>query len=391
MECGSGEGRIAQAQGVCVMAKKKTERLFNNRERKLFRKHIPTAESVFGGFFIAVLLLATWWFIAQKDNFDPTERDISMELMIDGSVEDTLYRTPLQRWMDPAQVHAYAGAPGAMLMDTGFFPQDILAGHWDVGSRAETFDAGRMWEKINGAAEQYLQFGCKNLHYISLKKQDEELELNIEMYDMGAFQNALGIFSIQRDEYTEVSTDGPIQFYDTTAGAIGITGPFYIKVAGDQASEELVRKAKQIIKAVAEMDEAKSGLPKALQVFSDVLDIPFAQISFEKSDVFQYGFANNFWFAQPDSEKDLKYFVHEGESEEDIKKLYDLLVENFLYDYEEVSKTDNEIVMKHLFLEVYLVISMNGNTLYGVDGVEEFETLDSHLAVLKGAFLNEAG
>jgi hypothetical protein len=372
------------------MAKKKAERLFTNRERKVFRKFIPKGETVFGGFFIAVIIAATWWFFAQKGNFDPNERDISMETMIADSVSDTLYRTPFQQWVDPSVVHAsVGGAP--VLADTGVFPADILAGHWEMESRVETFPADRMWEKINGAAEQYIQYGCKNLHYVALEKQGEDLGVSIEMYDMGAFENALGIFGAQRDEYVEVSSDGPLQFYPTSAGAIGVAGPFYIKVVGNEIGEEYVRKGEQLVRAIANMDAAKAGLPKALQVFSDTMEIPFSQIAFEKSDVFQYGFASNFWFAQPDANKDMKFFVHEGASEEEVQKLFALLIENFLYDYEEVSKTEDSVLLKHMFLDVYLAFTRSGTTLFGIDGIESVESVEAQMAVLKGAFVHEEG
>jgi len=208
---------------------------------------------------------------------------------------------------------------------------------------------------------------------------------------MGAYENAIGIFGAQRDEYSEVSAEGPVQYYATSAGAIGIAGPFYIKIAGSQSNEEIVRKATQIITTVATMEAAKAGLPKALQVFSDSFSIPFSQIEFQKSDVFQYGFASNFWFAQPDTAKDLKYFVHEGQSEEEVQKLFGLLVENFLYDYEEVSRTETNVVLKHMFLNVYLIITRNGTTLYGIDGVEDIAAVEAQMSNLAGAFGNGQG
>ena len=57
------------------------DRVFNRQARRVLRKKIGLAETVFGASFIVVLVLSTWWVLAQKDNFDPADRDVSYETL----------------------------------------------------------------------------------------------------------------------------------------------------------------------------------------------------------------------------------------------------------------------------------------------------------------------
>jgi len=368
------------------LAVPKVERIFNNRERKIFRKRIPKSETVFGIGFLVFTGVMGGWFIAQADAYDPADRDISTEAMEDGQVEDKLYRTPLARWVDPSQVtHAGGAAP----MDTGAFPSAILEGGWSVGSRAQAFTPDNVYEKINGAADQYIQFGLKNAYFVGLEEPSAGLSLNIELYDQGAFENALGIFAAQRDPSQEVVADGGAYYYPTSIGAVGIAGPYYFKVAGAQEGEPTIAKARQLASVFAKMGSERGAAPKALNVFVDMLSVPFSKISFEKSDVFQFSFAKDFWFAQPE-DGGPRYFVHEAGAEEEAAALFDQLVENNLYDYDAVEQGEGRALLKHKFLDEFLLLEQRGTTVYGMDGLADQEAGEQQLQLLEGAFFDEA-
>ena len=65
------------------MARKKSkDKVFNDRSRKIFRHYFGASELAFGVFFILFTVAMGAWFVMQRDNYDPGERDISMELMI---------------------------------------------------------------------------------------------------------------------------------------------------------------------------------------------------------------------------------------------------------------------------------------------------------------------
>jgi hypothetical protein len=368
------------------MAKK--ERIFTNRTRKVFRNHIPRSEAGFGIFFLILVVVMGAWFFAQARNYDPSERDISTELMEEGSVSDTLYRTPLKRWTDPT-MPATAGAQAAP--ELGIFPASLLDGGWSVSTRIQEFDESNLYEKINGAAPQYFQYGFVRLYYVGLTHSESGNEIGIELYDMGSFQNALGLFSAQRAADRAVISEGNTHYYETGIGAIGIAGPYYYKFTGSDSTDIIVTKSKQFVAMSTSLENGDAAPPRTFEVFAGMLDVPFEGISFEKSDVFQFQFATDFWFGRPESGGDLRYFVHEAASPEEAKALFDQLLENQLFDFELVEQWNEGVLLKHKFLQTYLAMEHIGSTLYGLDGATEDAVVDDTLTTLQVAFLNEEG
>ena len=140
---------------------------------------------------------------------DPGERDISMEVMIAQQIEDHLWEPPLERWVEPGSRSAGGGAPA---MDLGIFPAETIANGWDPTSRVEVFDGTDVYKKINGQETQYKAYGFQFLHFFAIENAEAGLEVNIELYDMGSFQNALGIFAAQRSSGSEVQRKGVRQY-----------------------------------------------------------------------------------------------------------------------------------------------------------------------------------
>ncbi|MBI2436074.1 MAG: hypothetical protein HYV26_24720 [Candidatus Hydrogenedentes bacterium] len=335
---------------------------------------------------MALLLLAGGWFSAQHDNFNPAERDISDSLMEAGSMEDLLYRTPLQRWTDPAVAHAES-VPAT---DLGIFPPTILEGGWQAATRVQEFDESNVYEKIDGAADQYMQYGFKYLHFIGLEHSQAANSLNIELYDMGGFPNALGIFNTQRSAERQIEQVEGAYFYLTEAGAIGITGPYYFKFTGDENAPAMVEKGRQLVAQMSKLVQGQVSVPAAFAVLQDKLNVPVDGIAFESSDVFQYGFAKDFWFGKPDPRGDMRYFVHEAADEAVGKDLFGQLRENLLADYSEVQNADTRVVLKHQFLGNYFVLERHGATVYGVENIPQADQVEGLVATFQAAFFDDA-
>jgi hypothetical protein len=105
---------------VDVATRQKEKQVFNRRKRPVYRRAISVNEILSGIVVIVVLLGAGGWLSVQQDAYDPSERDISQKMLEEGSVEDTLYRTPLSRWVEPGT--ALASAPQYAI---GVFPEPV--------------------------------------------------------------------------------------------------------------------------------------------------------------------------------------------------------------------------------------------------------------------------
>jgi len=355
------------------------EPVFNPRKRSLRRTRISPGET-FSSLAILLLLAAVvFWVASKRDDYDPRERDIATATLEQNAVADTLYRSPVQRWSDPAQPQT-AAAP-----DLGIFPPAILDGGWQTVSRLQRFDPDTLYEKIDGAAEQYFQFGFKELHYLVLGKPGTGLEISLELYDMGLFQNALGVFAAQRDEDKAIERSGKAYYYPTLVGAIGITGGIYFRFTANQTESIVQEKALQLVKVMSNLDTGTDTIPRPFLILSDTLGIPFANIAYERTDVFQYAFAKDFWFGKPKKDSDLRYYLHEAATPEDASALFDKLLDNNVYDYAVISRTGSDVVFKHKFLETFSTLNRRQNLVFGIDNAPDQAALEEALPVLSGA------
>lgn len=362
------------------MARKtKKDKIFNDRPRKVFRKRISPVEITFSVFFIFIVVAMGTWFFAQRDNFNPEDRDVGMAAMIDGAVVDTLYRKPFVPWIDPELVQG--GAVPAVY--TGIFPSGILAGGWKISSRVQDFSPKTLYEKINGAADQYINFGLVAMHYVSIEKASEDAEIIVEIYDMGSFPNALGIFAAQRDAGKAVDRLDDAYYFPTSAGAIGIVNSFYFKISGNKDAPVIHDKAAELLQQIMTIENEAAAMPETFAVLSQKLNVPFDGIEYVKNDVFQFSFAQDFWFGQPSVESQWRYFIHKAGSSEEAAGLVEKIVENQLFDYSLVEKRDDMVVLKHDFLN-YFNIMQEGGWIFGIEGAEELGPLEESSNLLRG-------
>jgi hypothetical protein len=354
------------------------ERLFNPFKLKLLRKRIPKSEVIFGAGFIVVLALLTVWVMAQRDSFDPSERDISFAVLQEDSVEDTLYRTPLKRWREPG-----AEGPEAPSVDLGIFPQSTLADGWGLDGRVETYDATNLYEKINGAAPQYISFGFQQLHFMTLGKDGHFV--SIELYDMGKFRNALGMFVTQRGADQRIEESGTIAFYPTAAGSIGVAENFYFKIYGDVSGPPVTTKSLDLVKRFAELPVADSSRPLPYTILAGGLDLPIERIAFEKDNVFQYDFLSDFWFGRVGEDAEVRYFVHEEDDPDNAAALFERLEQEQENEYSILEREADRVLMQHDYLKSIFAMIRDGTLILGVEGAANRDRAREGLSRLRGA------
>ena len=356
----------------------KKDSVFTPHKRKLLRKEFPAAEFWSAAAVLVALVGGGWWVLAQKDNYDPGERDVSIETLQASSVEDNLYREPMKRWVDPARRAAGGGLPA---VDTGIFPATLLEQGWDLDGRVETYEPDTLYEKINGQAEQYLSYGFQRLHYATVAKDDAYVTL--ELYDQERFENALGVFAAQRDEGRPVAQDGQVFFDQTSAGAFGVFGPYFFKISGSAESESVTSKAGQLLATVAGVPAPASGRAQAFEVMTGSLGLEFADVAFVRENVFQYDFMNDVWFGKAKGEA--RYFVHEAPDAASAEALLAQLAEEQEFDYEKVATRDGAVLFKHRFLDSWFGVEARGSLLLGVDGAADRATLEALMTRLRKA------
>ena len=354
----------------------KAGRVFNSFKRqKLQRKQISGADAVVGLALLAALTVAGLWVAWQKDNFDPGERDISIETLRAQSVKDTLYKTPLERWRDPA----LGAAPGAAAtIDVAPFPAGVVSTGWRAADRVETFDPDNLYEKINGQAEQYLKFGFVRLDVLTIEHASGAA-FDLFLYDQGSFANCLGLYQEQRGD-KPVTRSGEVLYTPTALGGYGMVGRVFFHLIGTTPDEPVPTKTAQL---VGQLDQLAGDAPTPLP-FAVLRDMGAAldQVAYTPENVFQYGFLERFWFAAVEADAPTaQLFLHAAESAEEAAALAARLREEQAFEYEPAGE-----FLRHKYLKTFFSVAQAGNLLFGVSDYPSPDEARAALGRLIAAF-----
>ena len=333
---------------------------------KLLRKEIPVAEAAVGVLLLLCILGMTLWLRAQRTNYDPGERDIDIALLVAQSVEDKLYRQPLKRWRDPS-----LGDASAAPVDLGPFDGSLLAGGWRSTSTPQTFVPDTLYEKINGQEYQYKKYGFVELKVIELEHPGEGQFLDVFLYDQGTFRGSMGVYEEQRGDKPVVELEG-VRYTPNALGAIGMSGPLFFQVTADASAPSIDAMTLRVVQGVASLG-LDAAAPKEFKTLNRGLGVPFEGIAYQPTNVFQYRFAEHFWFGHIEGTEEARMFIHTAESSAAAEELFDKLHSELLEDYESLDSASGNALLQHMFLNTYFGLMQSGDMVFGVERHPERE------------------
>ena len=117
------------------------------------RTHISGLENLSVVLIFSAMVALGAWVMTTRDNFDPTERDLPIELLGDNSQQIEIYHRPLKPWVEPGQQTT------STAFDLGPFPPPTVDAEWQPVGRIKLFQADNLYEKINGEAEKFIKQG----------------------------------------------------------------------------------------------------------------------------------------------------------------------------------------------------------------------------------------
>lgn len=365
------------------------------RRRRLMRREIPLRENVTVVGVAIALVGVVWWTLAQRDAYDPTERDLPIELLMVERPPIEIYNVPLKRWSEPGTSPTATATPAL-----GLFPPSLIDENWQLKTRVRTFDASNLYEKINGEAEKFIKQGLRNMHYATLQARDGT-EFAIELYDQGGVGGSLGIFSGHRPASRDVEERAGVSYFPTSVGVIGRVGPYFFRAAADRTSEAVARKSIELVEALATLvaPAANASVPPAIaapvagptaqpavapqpmQILAEALDLSESDLAFEAANVFQFDFAQAFWFGtMPDGGR---AFLHEAADVDAAQGLFDLLAEELGYDYEVLERKPRRVIMRHEFLGTYMTLARYGIYVAGAENLPAITRVNPVLGKLE--------
>lgn len=186
--------------------------------------------------------------------------------------------------------------------DRGALP--VLAGDgWREGE-VSRFGADDLYVKINGRADFFLSKGFRSLTFVGLE-DDANRSIDLELYDMGSSQNALGAFSAERPEGAEVISSGAAQHYAARNALFLATGNYYARVIGSDETAPVLARLEAIRAALSTGLEGGER-PWAYTLLVDAMGAPAGSVSFVKERAFSIEAARNVWVSR---DGDVELFV----------------------------------------------------------------------------------
>ncbi len=352
--------------------------LFDWRKRRLLRKQISFAEQL-SVIAIAVSLGAlVWWVGAQRDAYDPTERDLPVELLSADGPKIRLYHQPLKPWVEPGQASNQAPT-----LSLGPFPPSLIDANWALAGRIRSFDSSNLYEKINGEAEKFIKQGFRRLHYVVLRGTDGS-EMALELYDQSDIGGSIGIFAAHKPANADIVERVGVTFFTTSVGLIGRTGQFFFRAAADRSTNLVKEKSRALVETLSQLTAAAAAAPQPvqtaapapapagpaeMQLLMKALQLKESAMTFEAANVFQFDFAENFWFGQLEGES--RAFIHVADNSEAADALFTRLLDELAYEHDHVRNTEDGVVLKHKFLGTFFMLSRNGHYLLGAENLTE--------------------
>jgi len=130
---------------------------------------------------------------------------------------------------------------------------------WTPETAVTSYDAGSLWEFINGAAETFKQYGFQGLETAELSRDGTVVAVSI--YDMGSALNAFGIYRSELPDAAESLAIGAQAIVAPPYQALMAKDRFYVKVdVYDGAMDGAAGRA--VLETIAVSLPGSDGMPE---------------------------------------------------------------------------------------------------------------------------------
>ncbi len=153
-------------------------------------------------------------------------------------------------------------------------PQDGDVENWAPDGEPRFFDAGNLWEFINGAAEGYLAYGFEEVVTADYIQQGGDQSV-IDIYRMKDPLNAFGLYSQERNadyDFMDIGGEGYV-------GGTALNfwhGPYYIKILVFDDKEELKAQMVEMGNHIAGNIDDSATEPAEVAYFPTENQLPYA-------------------------------------------------------------------------------------------------------------------
>jgi hypothetical protein len=179
---------------------------------------------------------------------------------------------PVGEGLSPAQAESeLASVPEPQRGIAAMLPLSGLPAGWTVGKSGEkhleTFNADNLYEKIDGRAESFLQYGVKGMAYAFYHPTgDPSNELQVYIFEMADPLKALGKYGSEKPEEFQAVNVGD-QGYASAGSTLFYLGKYYTQIVSTSDDPKFAAFALDLARRVAEKQKpGGAGSPGAAPV-----------------------------------------------------------------------------------------------------------------------------
>ncbi len=264
-------------------------------------------------------------------------------------------------------------------------------------SETETYEAGNLYEKINGKAPSYTESGFVKLFTRRLiSKDDENLWMELFVFDMAAIRNAFSLYSVQkRADARMFAFAKPQPCYRTSNGLYFIHGKFYVELIGSTESTVLDKAMAEIAVKFASRIAVDDVKIAELALFPEEDFVP-GSFKLYLANAFGFdGFTDIFTCRYKLGDQSITTFLSKRPDPQDarttVESYYNFLIENDATDKPTANKTLKDIGAKVLdFYDTTEIIFAIGPFLGGIHEAENQNAAEELAARLFDKLSNAA-
>ncbi len=244
-------------------------------------------------------------------------------------------------------------------------------------SETETYDAGNLYEKIDGKAPLYIESGFVKLFTQRLiSKDDESLWMELFVFDMAAIRNAFSIYSVQkRPDARMFAFAKPQPCYRTSNGLYFVHDNFYVELIGSTESTVLDKAMAEIAVKFASQIAVEDAKIAEFALFPEEDFVP-GSFKLYLANAFGFdGFTDIFTCRYKLGDQSITTFLSKRPDPRDaqttVESYYNFLIENDAVDKPTANKTLKDIGAKVLdFYDTTEIIFAIGPFLGGIHEAE---------------------
>jgi len=254
------------------------------------------------------------------------------------------------------------GSNAPSLIDTN------LSQDWKPMVKVEFYNPDNLYEKINGKAEQYLDYDVVGLQTVTFVNKDGKRFVDLYVYDMGEPLNAFGIFSAIRYPDEPVVDLGQGGY--KSDGYFFWKGRYYTQITLSDTGEDIDGFALKLAKDIESKQEELPAEIWGSDKFPSKELIPNS-IQYIKRKGLNLSFLNDVYTAIYEKEgNEITAFLTRKKDESEANRIF-LKYQNHLNKYGTIiDETESESIIVGDVMGYYDVIFQKGEIVGGVNAVD---------------------